>query len=268
MKSIKDIPFRIPDGPIDGRALSQILGVWQREILAEFDIRNAQAFPGAVEANSDGTVTLGRYSQVTDQRTLPQVSAGNRLSAQNINPLSSTGSPSTAQIAIAAHTVQYGFGTVSYGTGTITGLTPLATYYVYADDADFEGGSVTYTASTSGTTVVAANGRYFVGAITTANSTPTGTITAATSANPIAFTSAGHGLTSGQTVQFASLPGDFGTNLNGNQYTVTVTGLDTFTIPVDGSGYAAYTTGGTWTRVVTATSGAGGAGFDPNYQTP
>lgn len=78
------------------------------------------------------------------------------------------------------------------------------------------------------------------------NITNTGTITAATSANPIAFTmSVNHGWLTGQRVVFASLPGDFGTNLNGNEYAITVTGVNTFTIAVNGGGYAAYTTGGT-----------------------
>ena len=269
MKSIKDIPFRIPDGPIDGRALAQILGTWQREILAEFDIRNAQAFPGAVTANSDGTVTLGRYSQVTDQRTLPMVNAGNRLSAQDAVPLTSTGSASTAEIQVASHTVRYGFGTVSYGSGSITGLTPATVYYVYADDPDYAGGAVAYTATTEPQTVVSDNGRYFVGSLETAISSPTGNISDASSTDPIEFTtSAAHGLSNGQSVTFADLPDDFGTNLNGNTYEVTVTGSDTFTIAVDGSGYATYTSGGTYTRVSVPTGGRPGGGWDWNLAIP
>jgi hypothetical protein len=85
-------------------------------------------------------------------------------------------------------------------------------------------------------------------------------VSAATSANPISFTTTTHGFTTGDQVVFAGLPGDFGTNLNSTTRTVTVTGSTTFTIPVDGSGYTAYTTGGTATRVSTATSGGGGAG--------
>lgn len=73
------------------------------------------------------------------------------------------------------------------------------------------------------------------------------TITGATSANPIVFTSTAHGLITGHSVTLASLPGDFGTNLNGNDYPVTRLTADTFSISVDGGGYAAYTTGGTAT---------------------
>lgn len=261
-----------------------------REILAKQDARNPQNdFADGLVATDAGGVTLGTLAKPTgrtvsvatlvdridndgkaeDQRFLPQVSAGNRLSAQSVAPLTSTGSASTAEIAIAAHTVQYGFGTVSYSAGSITGLTPLTLYFIYADDTDYEGGAVAYTATTSQQTVTASNGRYYVGAITAANSTPSGTINAATSANPIEFTTAAvHGLSSGNTVTLAGLPGDFGTNLNGNDYVITVTTTTKFTIAIDGSGYAAYTTGGTATRVSTATTGSPGGGWDFDYNTP
>lgn len=73
-------------------------------------------------------------------------------------------------------------------------------------------------------------------------------ISAATSANPIAFTtSTAHGASTGNSITFAGLPGDFGTNLNGNTYTVTKVSDTQFTIAVDGSAYAAYTSGGTAT---------------------
>jgi hypothetical protein len=242
-----------------------VLGAWQREVLAEFDIRNAQAFPGAVEANADGTVTLGRYSQVTDQRTLPQVSAGNRLSAQNINPLGSTGSALTASITVQAHTLHYGFGSVSYNGGTISGLTPDVLYYVYADDPDFEGGAVSYSASTAGTSVVANNGRYYVGAIETASAASSGNVAAASSANPIEITtSSAHGFTNGEEVEFSDMPGDFAA-LNGNAYTITYVDADSFTIAVNGAGFAAYAgPAGTVTRVSTPTSGGSGGGFEWN----
>jgi hypothetical protein len=68
-------------------------------------------------------------------------------------------------------------------------------------------------------------------------------ITSATSANPIQFTSASHGLTTGNFVTFTELPGNFSV-LNGQQYLVTVTGPNTFTISVNGTTFAAYTSGG------------------------
>ena len=196
-----------------------------------------------------------------DQRFMPQVSSGNVQSIQSAVPLSSTAGASTADITVASHTLQYGFGAIGYNSGSIIGLTPNTLYHIYADDPDYAGGAVSYLATTNPQTISAANGRYRVGSITTDFSTTAGNIIAATSANPIAFqTSAPHGWSTSNTVQFAGLPDDFGTNLNGLQKVITVTGLDTFTVAVDGAAYIAYTSGGTATRVSSGTTGGGGGG--------
>jgi hypothetical protein len=81
------------------------------------------------------------------------------------------------------------------------------------------------------------------GAYTTHSWTVGGTITAASVANPIQITSAGHGLTSGARVRIAGVLGN--TAANGT-WTVTVIDADNFTIPVTGT--VAYTGGGTWVR--------------------
>jgi hypothetical protein len=74
-------------------------------------------------------------------------------------------------------------------------------------------------------------------------------------------TSAAHGWNTGNTVDFASLPGNFGTAFNNGVFTITVNGATTFTVAIDGSGFAAYTSGGTVTRSsVTSISGQGGGG--------
>jgi hypothetical protein len=204
-----------------------------------------------------------------DQRFLPQVSAGNVLSLQDVNPLVASADATSATISIAAHTLQYGFGLVSYNAGTIVGLLPSTNYFVYASDPDYEGGAVTYLATTNRQNVTANNGRYFVGAIETAISANTAAIIDATSTNPIAFqTGTDHGWSTGNTVTLSALPDDFGTNLNGNDYAITVTGDDTFTIAVDGSAYAPYTTGGLASRVSGDTGGGAGGGggwVDNNY---
>jgi hypothetical protein len=67
-------------------------------------------------------------------------------------------------------------------------------------------------------------------------------ITAATSANPIEITVTGHGFPNGAVLDFNEFSGDF-LFLDGRRYPITVTGTDTFTIPVDGSGFAAYAGG-------------------------
>jgi hypothetical protein len=177
--------------------------------------------------------------------------------------LSSTGNTSTAAIQIAAHTVQFGFGQVSYGSGSISGLTPLTSYFVYASDPTYAGGAVTYTATTNQQTVTSNRGYYYVGSIETANSTPSGTVTAATSANPIVITVTAHGFVSSNVVAFAAMPGDFAV-LNSGSHVITKLSADTFSVPVDGSAFAAYTSGGTVTRVSVPASGygyGGGWGF-------
>lgn len=279
---------RVGTGPVTWDALGPYLELMNRELYAKFDARNPQSdFADGILANNDGSVTLGTQAfpsgrsasvvaltsriantgRASDQRFLPMVNAGNRLSAQNLSPLSSTGTASTASIAIAAHTVQFGFGTVSYASGTISGLTPLTAYYVYALDPEYAGGAVAYTATTSPQTVVANDGNYFVGGITTANSTPTGNVTAVTLTNPCGVTVVAHPFVNGDDVLFTGVGGT--TQLNGNTYTVTKTGADTFTLDgIDASAFGAFTSGGTATRVSTGTGGVPGGGWDPGYSIP
>ncbi len=265
------------DGPITWTDLAMVL----REVLAKQDIRYPQNdFASGLLANANGSVTVGTQAIPTgrtvglptlvskigdigraqDQRFMPMVNTGNRNSAQNINPLSSTGSAATAAIAVAAHTVQFGFGIVSYGAGSITGLTPLTNYHIYAADPTFAGGAVAYTATLARTDVVAADGYYYVGEIQTTNTTPTGSVTAATSTSPIVITIVGHAFVTGNTVLPDDFPGDFAA-LDGNMYTATVLSADTFSVPVDGSLFAAYVgPAGTVVRVAPPTDGVGSGG--------
>jgi hypothetical protein len=167
---------------------------------------------------------------------------------------------STSTIGIASHSVKFDFGSVAYSSGSVSGLDPETLYYVYADDPEFEGGAVTYLATTNPDLLIE-RGLYYVGFIETPITGDTESVIAASSLNPIEIqTGANHGWSSGNNVTFLGLPGDFGINLDNNTYAITVTGLDTFTIPVDGSGYAAYTTGGLVTRETVAVQAGGGAG--------
>lgn len=204
---------------------------------------------------------VGDTGRATDQRLLPMVNFGNVASVQDIDPLSASAGASSATVHIAAHTLHTDFGNIAYNSGSIVGLDLNTLYYIYADDPDNEGGAVTYISSTSRPNVAASTGRYLVGSITTPVSANSTGIIAASSANPIVFrASAAHGWEDGDTVQFAGLPGDFGTNLNGTQQVITVVDSDEFSIAVNGSAYAAYTTGGTATRIVGDSSGGGGGG--------
>ena len=275
---------RIPLPPGIEPTLRATLQKWQVEVLAQIDARWSEwAGAAGLVVNSDGTTTakagmgidgrsgsslptvlqrIANNGSAADSRLINPVNYANRNSVQSSSTiLTSTSTASSSTINVAAHTVKFDWGTVSYGSGSISGLTPATDYLVYADDTSPPtGGAVSYVATTDPANLIA-KGRYYVGSITTAIASTSASIASATSANPIAFTtSAAHGWTTGDTVTLAALPGDFGTNLNGNDYVVTVTGPSAFTIAVDGSGYTAYTSGGTGTRVSTSTQGGGGAG--------
>lgn len=86
-----------------------------------------------------------------------------------------------------------------------------------------------------------------------------GIITGATQANPCEITSIGHNLTTGNTVTITQVQGMI--QLNGLSYTITVTGVNTFTLDgIDSTGFGAYTMGGIWRSLNAATGTI-------NYQT-
>lgn len=82
------------------------------------------------------------------------------------NPLSQSGTTTT--INVAANTQQFGDGQVSYNSGSVNPGS-YGTWYVYADDPSFSGGTVTYQATSSASVLVASNGRVYFGKITTAS---------------------------------------------------------------------------------------------------
>jgi hypothetical protein len=125
---------------------------------------NSGHFYYGYEVNANPVIAPVTFGH--DQRRNQQVSAGGLNSAQTSRPLTSTNDGvSLGAIAVAAHTVQYGFGTVSYNSGSINTLPFGTSYYVYADDPTFAGGAVTYVATTALENVVAGSGRYYVGKI-------------------------------------------------------------------------------------------------------
>jgi uncharacterized protein (TIGR02217 family) len=76
----------------------------------------------------------------------------------------------------------------------------------------------------------------------TVNANSTKAITGISQANPGSVTCVGHGFTTGDKIKIISVGGM--TQVNNVYYTITVTGVDTFTIGVNTSGYGAYTSGG------------------------
>lgn len=77
------------------------------------------------------------------------------------------------------------------------------------------------------------------------NGQVTGTISGVTQANPAQVISASHGLQTGAIIIIRDVNGM--TQLNNNTYTITVTGLNTFTLNgVNSTAYSAYVSGGIW----------------------
>jgi len=105
-----------------------------------------------------------------DQRNLPAVNvAGSLVSTDPLSTVYLTASESAgvATINIAPHTLINGFGQQFIDGGSVTGLLVDTVHYIYADDPLFEGGSVTYIATTQIREVSADSGRHYVGTITT-----------------------------------------------------------------------------------------------------
>jgi hypothetical protein len=75
-----------------------------------------------------------------------------------------------------------------------------------------------------------------------------GTITAASNANPVSFTSVAHHLITGEQVVLSGFSGNWSI-LNGQTFTVTVTGANTFTIPFNSTPLGAYPPGGKWISI-------------------
>jgi hypothetical protein len=278
---MKVTPPRFAPGPVDGVDLEAAFRVFYRDVLARLDARYPNNdFNQGLVSNGTGGVTLGPQSfptgrtagmpaltqhiadsgKAADQRFLWPLSMGNHSSVQNASNILASNAAADATITINPHSVKYDFGSVAYNAGSVAGLTPGVGYLVYADDPNFQGGAVSYFATTNAGDMIN-QGRYYVGTMTTAAAGTSQLITAATSTNPVAFTTtSAHGWSNGNTITLAQLPGDFGTNLNNNAYTIVVTGSQTFTISIDGSAYAAYTAGGTATKGSGTTAGGGGAG--------
>ncbi len=275
--------WRFRAGNVTSSELEKALTHIYRGVLSKMDVRFAQWEGSAgLVVNSDGEVVvksgttidgrtgsslptvlqrLGNNGTASDSRLINLVNYANRNSVQSADDiLTSTSGASTSTINVAAHTVKFDYGTVSYGSGSISGLSTNTSYLIYADDTTPPtGGAVSYVATTNPSDLIA-TGRYYVGTITTAIAATAGSISAATTANPIVCTTgSAHGWTTGDSVTFSGMTGGFSA-LNGNTYTITVTGATTFTIAVDGTAYAAYAGGGSATRVSTSTQGGGGAG--------
>lgn len=92
------------------------------------------------------------------------------------------------------------------------------------------------------------DGKTKVVAAAPAVASTTGSITAATQANPVVVTSAAHGLANGQKVHITGVAGM--TQLNNLTYIVANQAANTFELTgINGTGFGAYTSGGVWNLI-------------------
>jgi len=83
------------------------------------------------------------------------------------NPLTGHDAGSSATINVAAFTMRVPGQDISENSGSITGLAYNTLYYVYFDDPNFTGGTVSYQATTAKETALDVAARLFVGSIQT-----------------------------------------------------------------------------------------------------
>ncbi len=188
---------------------------------------------------------------------------------QSAVPITAFADAVIATVSIAAHDVAYGGSIVSYAAGEVIGVPVSVDAYIFADDPELDGGTVTYDFTLDPFEMAGALGRYKVGVIRTPISSISATLSAATQANPCAVTTgAPHLLTTGDVVDFTGVVGMIELNtLPVNA--ITVTGATTFTINgVSSIGFGAYISGGTVVRVSTPNPGIGGAGADGGFYDP
>lgn len=105
-----------------------------------------------------------------DQRNLPALNVYGALVATDPisnDFLSASESGGVATINIDAHVVKVGFGDILTNSGSITGLLVDTDFFIFADDPTFEGGAVTYVATTQIIETATNSGRRYVGTIKT-----------------------------------------------------------------------------------------------------
>lgn len=146
-----------------------------------------------------------------------------------------------------------GSGTINYTTGAISitfnavvpGATPITATYDYHPGLPIMG-VMNFTTSTNVLQLIVADTKRLNIYNSTTNRLDylgrTIAITGITQANPGAVTAVAHGLITGQKVYIYAVQGMV--EVNGAEFTITRVDADHFTIGVNTTGYAAYTTGG------------------------
>jgi len=120
-----------------------------------------------------GLRVAGSGHRIGDNRNLPQIMVGNGRAkvATTISYQASAGigGNATATISVGAFNIVSGSVTVSYASSGVGVGAPggsQVTYFLYMDDAAYQGGARTLVATTDGNAVYSADGRVFIGSCT------------------------------------------------------------------------------------------------------
>jgi len=124
------------------------------------DINNINGTAVGNVVDSNGRLANSKVMQ-------PNRTAGPGAQASTA-PVSAIDAGASATITISGHDLFAGSSSATvYSGGTITGLPFSTTFRVYADDADWNGGSVTYVAVTAKVDIAKSSARYWVATVTT-----------------------------------------------------------------------------------------------------
>jgi len=143
------------------------IGMVIRETLIEEDDSIYGWTPVTDEQNVEPPGGLQLIEKINDQRRLPPNSVSGMLVSIDPNPLTAVDAGASATINIAAHTLVMGQNSISYSGGSLTGRAFNTKFFVFADDDNNEGGSVTYFSTTDRDTVNSQEARHFIGEIVT-----------------------------------------------------------------------------------------------------
>lgn len=112
-------------------------------------------------------VDISVTGRLTSDKIMPPALLSNMGSVQTTLPVTATDAGASATANVAAHTLSRESGDVSYNAGSVSGLAYDTRYWIYADDTNYGGGAVTYSATTSKSDIVGNIGRYFVSEVRT-----------------------------------------------------------------------------------------------------
>lgn len=147
-------------------AVAAIQSAQEAADAANAAAENAQAAASSAQAAAEGANTAAESAQGSADAA--NVQAGLLASFPEGVTLDASDTGSDAQIVINAHTRTYGDGTsVAVSGGVIAALAYSTKYYVFYDDPDQAGGSVSYFASSNEADAAQTNGRHTVGSVTT-----------------------------------------------------------------------------------------------------